>query len=138
MSSDEKIKYGPSLQNCVFETNSFPENCRTSVVMSSRMSLPLSERISRLTISSEYELAVLEEYEFATGPFSLLHTAVRTGVQVLISCRNDRKILARVKAFDRHMNMVLENCKEMWTHIPRDSNGKKGKPVNRDRFISKL
>lgn len=26
--------------------------------------------------------------------------------QVLINCRNNRKILARVKAFDRHSNMV--------------------------------
>eukprot|EP00976_Prorocentrum_cordatum_P098308 1191346-Prorocentrum_minimum.AAC.5 len=35
--------------------------------------------------------------------------------QVLINCRNNRKILGRVKAFDRHCNMVLENVKEMWT-----------------------
>jgi small nuclear ribonucleoprotein (snRNP)-like protein len=32
----------------------------------------------------------------------------------LISCRNNRKLLARVKAFDGHYNMVLENAKEMW------------------------
>ncbi|CAK9092250.1 Probable small nuclear ribonucleoprotein Sm D2 (Sm-D2) (snRNP core protein D2) [Durusdinium trenchii] len=43
--------------------------------------------------------------------------------QVLINCRNNRKILARVKAFDRHSNMVLENVREMWTE---------------DRFISKM
>ena len=35
--------------------------------------------------------------------------------QVLINCRNNRKLLGRVKAFDRHCNMVLENVKEMWT-----------------------
>jgi small nuclear ribonucleoprotein D2 len=34
--------------------------------------------------------------------------------------------------------MILENCKEMWTEVPRLANGKKGKPVNKDRFISKL
>ena len=40
--------------------------------------------------------------------------------QVLINCRNNRKLLGRVKAFDRHCNMVLENVKEMWTEvIPR-------------------
>jgi hypothetical protein len=38
-------------------------------------------------------------------------------VQVLINCRNNRKLLGRVKAFDRHCNMVLENVKEMWTEV---------------------
>ena len=59
-------------------------------------------------------------------------------MQVLISIRNNRKLLARVKAFDRHCNMVLENVKEMWTETPRLANGKKGRPVNKDRFISKM
>jgi small nuclear ribonucleoprotein D2 len=56
----------------------------------------------------------------------------------LISCRNNRKILARVKAFDRHCNMVLENAKEMWTEAPWLANGQQGRKVNKDRFISKL
>jgi small nuclear ribonucleoprotein D2 len=34
--------------------------------------------------------------------------------------------------------MVLENVKEMWTESPRNSQGKKGRPVNKDRFISKM
>lgn len=34
--------------------------------------------------------------------------------------------------------MVLENVKEMWTETPRTSGGKKGRPVNKDRFISKM
>jgi small nuclear ribonucleoprotein D2 len=80
----------------------------------------------------------LEEYEFNSGPLSILQTAVRTHTQVLISVRNNKKILARVKAFDRHFNLLLENAKEMWTETPRLSNGKKGKPINKDRFISKL
>eukprot|EP00971_Amphidinium_carterae_P151407 3001989-Amphidinium_carterae.1 len=33
--------------------------------------------------------------------------------------------------------MVLENVREMWTEIPHGSK-KKAKPVNKDRFISKL
>ena len=37
--------------------------------------------------------------------------------QVLINCRNNRKLLGRVKAFDRHCNMVLENVKEFWTEV---------------------
>ncbi|KAI4173923.1 MAG: hypothetical protein LQ343_002691 [Gyalolechia ehrenbergii] len=87
---------------------------------------------------TEYEIAQLEEHEFTSGPLSILQTAVRSHTQVLISCRNNRKLLARVKAFDRHCNMVLENVKEMWTEIPRTTSGKKGRPVNKDRFISKM
>jgi hypothetical protein len=34
--------------------------------------------------------------------------------------------------------MVLENVKEMWTETPRNAQGKKGRPVNKDRFISKM
>lgn len=63
---------------------------------------------------------------------------MRSHTQVLISIRNNRKLLARVKAFDRHCNMVLENVKEMWTETPRLANGKKGRPVNKDRFVSKM
>jgi small nuclear ribonucleoprotein (snRNP)-like protein len=39
----------------------------------------------------------------------------------------------------RHFNMVLENVKEMWTEIPKTGKGqKKAKPVNKDRYISKM
>ncbi|EAL91324.1 small nuclear ribonucleoprotein SmD2, putative [Aspergillus fumigatus A1163] len=84
---------------------------------------------------TEYEVALVEEHELTAGPLSLLQTATRTHTQVLISCRNNRKLLARVKAFDRHCNMVLENVKEMWTEKPK---GGKGRGVNKDRFISKM
>ncbi|KAL9083689.1 MAG: hypothetical protein Q9165_008417 [Trypethelium subeluteriae] len=87
---------------------------------------------------NEYEIAKVEEHEFSSGPLSILQTAVRSHTQVLISCRNNRKLLARVKAFDRHCNMVLENVKEMWTETPRLAGGGRGRQVNKDRFISKL
>lgn len=87
---------------------------------------------------TEYEVNQIETHEFTAGPLSILQTAVRNHTQVLISCRNNRKLLARVKAFDRHCNMVLENAKEMWTETPRTSDGKKGRPINKDRFISKM
>ena len=44
-------------------------------------------------------------------------------LQVLINCRNNRKLLGRVKAFDRHCNMVLENVKEFWTEVRRAGGG---------------
>lgn len=62
---------------------------------------------------SDLELARLEEYEFTNGPLSVLQSAVQEHTPVLISCRNNKKLLARVKAFDRHANMVLENVKEV-------------------------
>jgi small nuclear ribonucleoprotein D2 len=80
-----------------------------------------------------------EEEEFSTGPLSVLTMSVKNNTQVLINCRNNKKLLGRVKAFDRHCNMVLENVKEMWTEVPKTGKGKKkAKPVNKDRFISKM
>ncbi|KAG6381328.1 hypothetical protein JVT61DRAFT_5738 [Boletus reticuloceps] len=60
----------------------------------------------------EAQLRQLEEHEISQGPLSVLQQAVRNHAQVLISLRNNKKLLARVKAFDRHSNMVLENVKE--------------------------
>ena len=80
-----------------------------------------------------------EAEEFATGPLSVLYNSVKANSQVLINVRNNHKLLARVKAFDRHCNMVLENVKEMWTETPKSAKGKKkSQPVNKDRFISKM
>lgn len=56
------------------------------------------------------ELARQEEEEFNTGPLSVLTQSVKNNTQVLINCRNNKKLLGRVKAFDRHCNMVLERC----------------------------
>ncbi|KAK3596489.1 hypothetical protein CHS0354_007395 [Potamilus streckersoni] len=85
------------------------------------------------------ELAQREQEEFNTGPLSVLTQSVKNNTQVLINCRNNKKLLGRVKAFDRHCNMVLENVKEMWTEVPKTGKGKKkSKPVNKDRFISKM
>ena len=69
---------------------------------------------------------------------ALLTKAVKSNAQVAIQLRNNRKILARVKAFDRHMNMVLEQVVEMWTEVPRGNKGKKAKPVKRERHIGKM
>uniref|UniRef100_A0A3P8URS2 Small nuclear ribonucleoprotein Sm D2 n=1 Tax=Cynoglossus semilaevis TaxID=244447 RepID=A0A3P8URS2_CYNSE len=57
------------------------------------------------------ELQKREEEEFNTGPLSVLTQSVKNNTQVLINCRNNKKLLGRVKAFDRHCNMVLEEQK---------------------------
>ncbi len=54
----------------------------------------------------EAQLRQLEEHEISQGPLSVLQQAVRNHTQVLIALRNNKKLLARVKAFDRHSNMV--------------------------------
>ncbi|XP_062502719.1 small nuclear ribonucleoprotein Sm D2-like [Corticium candelabrum] len=104
-------------------------------VKSSRMSFRKKPRADM----TEEEMEAKEKEEFQTGPLSLLMQAVKANTQVLINCRNNRKLLARVKAFDRHCNLVLENVREMWTETPKTGKGKKkAKPVNKDRYISKL
>eukprot|EP00389_Voromonas_pontica_P007276 GDKH01010972.1.p2 GENE.GDKH01010972.1~~GDKH01010972.1.p2 ORF type:complete len:108 (-),score=23.67 GDKH01010972.1:84-407(-) len=73
------------------------------------------------------------------GPLSVLYRSVKDNSQVLINCRNNRKLLGRVKAFDRHFNMVLENVREMWVETVKGAGKKKTtKQMNKDRFISKL
>jgi small nuclear ribonucleoprotein D2 len=62
---------------------------------------------------TEAELKRIEEEEFNTGPLSVLTQSVKNNTQILINCRNNHKLLGRVKAFDRHCNMVLENVKEV-------------------------
>ncbi|KAJ0677669.1 putative small nuclear ribonucleoprotein Sm D2 [Helianthus annuus] len=58
-----------------------------------------------------------EEEEFNTGPLYVLMLSVKNNTQVLINCVNNKKLLGRVRAFDRHCNMVLENIREMWTEV---------------------
>ena len=59
---------------------------------------------------SEDQVRQLEEYEVSQGPLSVLQQSVRNNTQVLISLRNNKKLLGRVKAFDRHSNMVSAAC----------------------------
>ena len=55
---------------------------------------------------NEDQIRQLEEFELSQGPLSVLQQSVKNNTQILISLRNNRKLLARVKAFDRHSNMV--------------------------------
>uniref|UniRef100_A0A096N0Y6 Small nuclear ribonucleoprotein Sm D2 n=1 Tax=Papio anubis TaxID=9555 RepID=A0A096N0Y6_PAPAN len=48
------------------------------------------------------ELQKREEEEFNTGPLSVLTQSVKNNTQVLINCRNNKKLLGRVKAFDSY------------------------------------
>ena len=81
---------------------------------------------------------VTPEETFHEGPLSLLKEAVKKNSQILIYCRNNRKILSRIRAFDRHMNMVLENVCEIWTELSKGKSGKKAQTKNRERYINKM
>ncbi|CAH1392303.1 unnamed protein product [Nezara viridula] len=86
------------------------------------------------------EIERLEEEEFTHGPLSILKTSMLNHTQVLINCRNNRKLLGIVKAFDRHTNILLDKVKELWTERIRAKVGdkKKSVPVNKDRYIPKM
>ncbi|CUM66986.1 uncharacterized protein PRCAT00004673001 [Priceomyces carsonii] len=69
---------------------------------------------------------------------SLLQRAVESNGLIVISCRNNHKLIAKVRAFDRHCNMILENVKELWTESVKNNKGKKIKDISKERFISKM
>ena len=80
-----------------------------------------------------------EKDEVTRGPLSLLMDSVKSNTQVLVNLRNNHTLLGRVKAFDRHCNLIMENVKEIWTEAPVTGKGKKrSQPINKDRVISKL
>ena len=64
------------------------------VILSRSVTKPKSEMTPE-------ELAQKEQEEFNTGPLSVLTQSVKNNTQVLINCRNNKKLLGRVKAFDR-------------------------------------
>mmetsp|Transcript_3164 Transcript_3164/g.7617 ORF Transcript_3164/g.7617 Transcript_3164/m.7617 type:complete len:116 (+) Transcript_3164:352-699(+) len=77
--------------------------------------------------------------DLKSGPFSVLWRAVKGNTQVLVNVRNNHKLLGRVKAYDRHMNLLLEDVKEMWTETSKGGKGKtRGTTVNKDRYVSKM
>ncbi|WCJ39119.1 Small nuclear ribonucleoprotein Sm D2 [Euphorbia peplus] len=65
--------------------------------------------------------------------------SVKNNSQVFIDCRNKKKLLGRIRWFDRHFNMVLENVRELWAEVP-DTGKRKEKtvPVFKDRFLNKM
>ena len=87
---------------------------------------------------TELELLKLEEFEFTHGPMSLIQNAVTSSTPIVVSCRNNHKLIGRVKAFDRHCNMVMENVKELWTENVKNGKGKIIKTVSKERFVLKM
>lgn len=76
--------------------------------------------------------------DFDVGPLSVLKRAAEHDIQVLINLRNNKKLLARVKAFDRHCNMVLQDVTEIWVEYHKGPKGGKTQRVEKTRVISKM
>ena len=83
----------------------------------------------------EQQIRLKEEFQISQGPLSVLQSSVRNNTKILIALRNNKKLLGRVKAFDRHSNMVLENVKEMWTEVVSDDCGQRLIRVSTYPFI---
>jgi small nuclear ribonucleoprotein D2 len=94
------------------------------------------EPIKAEDLTEEEQEAQREAYEFEHGPFSLLHHAVRDKTQLVVWMRNDHKLLAGIKAFDRHGNLVLTNVKEIWYEVPKRKKGKKKRRIERSKFMN--
>lgn len=88
-SSYERKSY-PYILHCLTDTSSL----LLLLNFSGLMQKPKSEMTPE-------ELAQREQEEFNTGPLSVLTQSVKNNTQVLINCRNNKKLLGRVKAFDR-------------------------------------
>ncbi|RLV95641.1 Small nuclear ribonucleoprotein Sm D2 [Spathaspora sp. JA1] len=111
----------------------------SSLIVNSHTNNTPSEYIDRPRSElTELELQKLEEFEFTHGPMSLLQNAVNNNTPIVISCRNNHKLIAKVRAFDRHCNLVLENVKELWTETVKNNKGKKIKTNSKERFVSKM
>lgn len=63
------------------------------------------------------ELQKREEEEFNTGPLSVLTQSVKNNTQVLINCRNNKKLLGRVKAFDRYVFCFVFKSKAEFINV---------------------
>jgi small nuclear ribonucleoprotein D2 len=66
-------------------------------------------------------------------PMSLLSDIVREKNSAIIFLRNNKKIIAKVKAFDKHFNLILENIKEI-----SNKDSKKIPVIFKERHIGKM
>ncbi|XBW34855.1 hypothetical protein QEN19_000422 [Hanseniaspora menglaensis] len=66
------------------------------------------------------------------GPLKLLCEVVEEHREVIISLRNNHKMYANVKAFDKHCNILIYNIKEVWS----EKNWETKTHVSKERYIS--
>lgn len=66
-------------------------------------------------------------------PLSLLSKTILKNRPIIIFIRNNRKLLGYLRAYDKHLNLILENVKELRTNVNFGSNNN-----FRERFFSKM
>lgn len=80
-----------------------------------------------------------EAEQLNNGPFQLLKSSVIERVPILVKCRHNKMIYGRVKAFDKHFNLLMEDVVETWFAIPQHLKGTPGaQKIPQTRTISKL
>jgi small nuclear ribonucleoprotein D2 len=67
------------------------------------------------------------------NPFVFLSKCIIENSPLIIFMRNNKKLFGYVRAFDRHMNLIMENVKELWV----DKNFQK-KNIYHEKIFSKL
>jgi small nuclear ribonucleoprotein D2 len=68
-----------------------------------------------------------------SSPFSLLAETIAFDRPIIIFTRNNKKLFGYMRAFDKHMNLALENVREIWS-----VHHKKYGILYHERYISKL
>ncbi len=66
-------------------------------------------------------------------PSCLLSNIIKKNKLIVIFLRNNKKIVAKLKAFDKHFNLILENIREIW-----NEHNKKGKTTFKERHIGRM
>ena len=66
-------------------------------------------------------------------PMCFLSKIIYEKKTAIIFLRNNKKIIGKMKAFDRHFNLVLENVREIWNESKF-----KEKITFRERHIGKM
>jgi small nuclear ribonucleoprotein D2 len=66
-------------------------------------------------------------------PFYSLSESIKNNRPLIIFLRNNRKLIGYLRAYDRHMNLILENVKE----IQSKETSSKTRNFN-ERYFSKL
>nr|UXY87624.1 small nuclear ribonucleoprotein SM D2 [Cryptomonas curvata] len=71
------------------------------------------------------------------SPFSLLTDTITLNRPVVIFTRNNKKLFGYLRAFDKHMNLALENVRELFSIKNKNKNRNKNITYH-ERYISKL